>query len=212
MAVRLAQLGIQVTLMDASLPMLHFADRAASEAGVTERVTLQQGDASQLATLFADARFDLIVCHNVLEFVGDVSGVLRDAVRMLRQPSGIISILVRNHPGEVLKAALVSGDLDAAERNLTAEWGDEALYGGKVRLFRADELRALLHQGSLSIVAERGVRVFADYLPAKISRTDEYERIFHLERKLGKNPEFATVARYTQFVAHRARPVAKDRT
>ena len=47
-AVRLARLGFQVTLLDASEPMLDFAKRTAREAGVTERVALKHGDATQL--------------------------------------------------------------------------------------------------------------------------------------------------------------------
>src|SRR5579864_6296130 len=49
-AVRLARLGLHVTLLDASAPMLDFAKRAAQEAGVTDRVVLKHGDAAQLAT------------------------------------------------------------------------------------------------------------------------------------------------------------------
>ena len=77
---------------------------------------------------FPAGSFDLILCHNVLEFVDDPPSVLRSVARTLR-PSGIISILVRNQTGEVLKSALVNADLIAAERNLTSEWGDKALWG-----------------------------------------------------------------------------------
>ena len=212
---RLARFGIHVTLLDASLPMLDFAERAAREAGVAERITLKHGDAAQCADLFDAGSFDRILCHNVLKFMDDPPAVLRSAARILRASSGIISALVRNQPGEVLKAALLNGDLAAAERNLTADWGDESLYGGRVRLFTAQSLRAMLLESSLAVTAERGVRVIADYLPPKVSRSDEYDRIFELERKLGKRPEFAAIARYTHCLAHRAdsnhaRPVMKD--
>src|SRR5579864_5497999 len=50
-AVRLARLGFHVTMLDASLPMLDYAKRAAQDAGVAERVVLKQGDASQFADL-----------------------------------------------------------------------------------------------------------------------------------------------------------------
>jgi S-adenosylmethionine-dependent methyltransferase len=208
--VRLARLGLHVTLLDASLPMLDFAGRAAREAGVIESIALEHGDASQLATLFPAASFDLILCHNVLEFVDDPTSVLVTAARALRDSSSMISVLVRNRPGEVLKAALLNGDLAAAERNLTAEWGDESLYESRVRLFTAVSLQAMLLESSLAVTAERGVRVMSDYLPPRISRTDEYERIFELERELGRRAEFAAVARYTHCLAHRAGPVTKD--
>jgi S-adenosylmethionine-dependent methyltransferase len=209
-AIRLARLGLHVTLLDASLSMLDFAKRAAREAGVTERIALKHGDAAQLATPFDEGPFDLILCHNILEYVDDPGAVLHGAAHMLRDPSGILSVLVRNQAGEVLKAALQDGDLAAAEHNLTAEWGYESLYGGRVRLFAADNLQAMLAAASFAVTAERGVRVVSDYLPPRVPRTAEYERIFELERKLGRRPEFAAVARYTHSLAHRAGPVMKD--
>jgi hypothetical protein len=68
----------------------------------------------------------------------------------------------------------------------------------------------MLLESSLAVTAEHGVRVLSAYLPRRISRSDEYERIFELERKLGRQPEFAVVARYTHCVAHRAGPAMKD--
>ena len=208
-AVCLARLGHYITLLDASLPMLDFAKRAAHEAGVTERITLKHGDAVQLENLLDAESFDVILCHNVLEYVDDPCVVLRSATCMLRDASSIISVLVRNQAGEVLKAAINDGDLTAAECNLTAEWANESLYGGKARLFTAESLRAMMRESSLAVTAERGVRVMSDYLPSKVSRSDEYDRILELERKLGRLPEFAAVARYTHFLAHRHDPIMK---
>jgi S-adenosylmethionine-dependent methyltransferase len=202
-AVRLAKLGHHVTLLDSSQPMLDLAERTAQEAGVTERIALKHGDAAQLANFFPSESFDVIVCHNILEYVDDPCAVLRSAARALRDSSSIISVLVRNQAGEVLKAAIKDGDLVATECNLTAEWAHESLYGGKVRLFAAEGLQAMLLESSLATTAERGVRVLSDYLPSKVSRIDEYERIFELERKLGSRPEFAAIARYTHILAHR---------
>jgi S-adenosylmethionine-dependent methyltransferase len=208
-AVRLARLGLHVTLLDASVPMLDFAERAAREAGATERIALKHGDATQFANLFPAESFDLILCHNILEYVDDPCAVLRSAARALRDSSSIISVLVRNQAGEVLKAAIQEGDLAATEHNLTAEWGRESLYGGRVRLFTPESLHAMLLDSSLAVTKECGLRVLSDYLPPSVSRTDEYQRIFELERKLGRRPEFAAVARYTHCLAHRAGAVAK---
>ncbi len=214
-AVRLARLGLHLTLLDESAPMLDLAQRAAQQAGVTERIVLKHGDATQLANLFLAESFDVILCHNILEYLDDPRAVLRSAARALRDPSSIISVLVRNQAGEVLKAAIQDGDLAATERNLTAEWGHESLYGGRVQLFTAEGLQAMLLESSLAVAAERGVRVVSDYLPPKVSRNDEYQRILDLERKLGRRPEFAAVARYTHCLARRAdpdqtRPVMRD--
>lgn len=210
LGIPLAQLGFRVTLLDSSLAMLDIAKSGAREAGVAESVVQKHGDASQLESFFKSGLFDVILCHNVLEFVDDPSAVLRDSARLLRNSSSVISVLVRNQPGEVLKAALLDGDLTAAGKNLTAEWGDESLYGGKVRLFTAESLKSMMAASSLRVIAERGVRVISDFLAPKISREDNYERIFELDRKLGKRPEFAAIARYTQCLAHPRTGGSKD--
>jgi S-adenosylmethionine-dependent methyltransferase len=200
-AVRLARLGMHVTLLDSSSAMLAIAKRNAQEAGVTDKVAVQQGDATLLTNLFRTASFDVILCHNVLEYLDDPIAVLCAAARALRDSSAILSVLVRNRAGEVFKAAIQAGDLAVAENNLTAEWGQESLYGGRVRLFTSDSLHAMLKTASLAMIAERGVRVLVDYLPPRISRSAEFERIFELERKLSSRPEYSSVARYTQCFA-----------
>jgi len=206
---RLARLGYDVMLMDSSVAMLEIAKRAAKEAGLLEKIETKQGDAN-LADPFDEAAFDVILCHNILEFVEDPVAVLRSAAGALRTSSGILSVLVRNRAGEVLKAAILSGDVDAAACGLTAEWGNEALYGGKVRLFTPEATRSMLRAASLEVIAERGVRVMADYLSPRVSLSDEYDRVFALERQLGGRPDFSAIARYTHFVARRANTTIRD--
>jgi hypothetical protein len=65
-----------------------------------------------------------------------------------------------------------------------------------VRLFTSDSVRAMLREASKAAIVERGVRVLADYLPPRVSRSADYERIFELERKLGSRPESAAVYGY----------------
>jgi S-adenosylmethionine-dependent methyltransferase len=199
-AVRLAGLGIHVTLLDSSLTMLALAEQAVVDAGVSDKITIKHGDAGRLADIFQARSFDIILCHNLLEFVDDPGTLLRGAARVMRDSTAILSVLVRNRAGEVLKAALHTGDLNAAEHTLTADWGEESLYGGRVRLFTSEALEAILNDASLTLKARRGVRVVSDYLPKEISRSAEYERIFTLERKLGKRREFFGVARYIHYL------------
>lgn len=205
-AVRLARLGIHVTLLDSSQPMLDLAREAAKEAGVTDKIGMKYGDATELWNLLEDTSFDVILCHNVLEYVNAPAVVLGMISRGLRDPNSLVSILVRNQAGEVLKAAIQSGDLVQAERNLTAECSHESLYDGSVRLFTAESFQTMLNAASLSVIAERGVRVVSDYLPPVVSRSAEYDRILQLEHKLGSRQEFVRMARYTQWFAHRANP------
>ncbi len=202
--VRLARLGIHTTLLDSSPRMLDIAKRAARDAGVDGKIALKHDDAAQVGNLFPAGSFDIVLCHNLLEYVHDPNAVLSATAQVLRSDStgvGILSILVRNRAGEVLKAGIQAGDLRAAERNLTSVWGHESLFGGRVRLFTLNGLQVMTKGASLAVGAERGVRVISDYLPPQVSRREEYERIFELERKLGTRPEFAAAARYIQIIA-----------
>src|SRR5947208_15775119 len=113
-AVRLARLGLHVTLLDTSLPMLDFAKRAAREAGVTERIALKHADAAELANLFHGESFDVILCHNILEYVDDPRAVLRIPARAFRGPSRIITVSVRNLAAEPSKATIQEGVLAEA--------------------------------------------------------------------------------------------------
>jgi S-adenosylmethionine-dependent methyltransferase len=206
--VRLAGLGFHVTQLDPSEAMLEIARRAAQEAGIVNRLTFTHGDAAHLSDLLGAASFDTIICHNVLEYVDDPLIVLRVAASALRDTSSILSVVVRNRIGEVLKAAIQAGDLEAAEVNLTAEWGTESLFGGRVRLFTLSNLRAMFHAESLHPIAERGIRALADYLPPQLSGNNEYARILQLETKLSSRPEFAAIARYTQCITRRMESAA----
>src|SRR5207245_10026145 len=65
-AVRLARLGLHVTLLDTSLPMLDFAKRAARDAGVTERIWRKRADAGDLANFFHRSSFGGVLSRNFL--------------------------------------------------------------------------------------------------------------------------------------------------
>src|SRR5215472_11142740 len=80
-AVRLTRLGFHVTQLDSSKAMLDIARRKAEEAGVANRVTLVQGDAERLTNLFGTASFDIVLCHNILEYVDNPVTVLCGAAR-----------------------------------------------------------------------------------------------------------------------------------
>lgn len=200
-AIRLARLGVHVTLLDSSAAMLELAQWAVAKAGVGDMVAVKHGDAAQALGIFHAESFNVILCHNLLEYVEDPSAVVCGAARLLRDSSAILSLLVRSQAGEVLKAALKTGNLASAEENLNASWAHESLYRGTVRLFTPESLDALLLGAGLTVKGRRGVRIVSDYLPEEISRTTEHDHIFSLERKLGNRPEFFGVARHMQILA-----------
>src|SRR3954452_2118265 len=95
MSLRLAKLGVDVTLLDCSKRMLELAQLAFAEAGVIATPEVKLGDVLQAADIFEIRSFDVIVCHNVLEYVDNPAAVLRSFAKLLRGPRAVLSLLVR---------------------------------------------------------------------------------------------------------------------
>ena len=95
--------GAQVTGVDLSERMLAEARRKVAARGLAERVTLQQGDAEQLAA--ADASFDAATVAFGVRNFGDLHAGLCELARVLR-PGGRIVILEFSQPRNRLFRAL----------------------------------------------------------------------------------------------------------
>ena len=202
-SVQLARLDYEVVLLDGSEQMLRIARQQAEAGSVAARISICHADAGQLRELFAAESFHIVVCHNLLEYAEDPSTVVRDIAHVLRKDA-VLSILVRNRAGEVLKKAINSRDWKLATANLTAETVVDSLYGEVVRVFAPEEARDLLARAHLEVVAEHGVRVFFDYLGLENLPDAACSQIFELESALGVRPEFAVIARYIQVIARRS--------
>jgi S-adenosylmethionine-dependent methyltransferase len=193
----------QVVLLDISEEMLGIARKEAEARGVATLISFQQADAGQLHELCEAESFDIVICHNLLEYVADPAAIVRGIFFVLRK-GGICSVLVRNRAGEVLKAAMKSSDLELAKDNLFAQTVVDSLYGMPVRVFDRAEVLQVLAEANLRVVAERGVRVFSDYRDSAEPDHETYRKLLELEFALGGQPEFAAVARYIQMIARRS--------
>lgn len=209
-ALRLATAGWLVTLVDGSPRMMERAAELARARGLGERVACRvlDMDAGGLARALGESGYQLVVCHNVLEYVASPEALLQEACAALAM-GGRISLLVRNRAGEVMKQLLRGADPETVLGLLTARRVREDLYGLDVRLFDPDEIRSLLSAAGLEVVAERGVRVAADYLVDSIGAGDDaMERMLELERRLGEARELRAVSRYMQVIAERGQVAA----
>lgn len=89
----------RVTGIDPSAGMLVLATAKARQAGLADRMVLQDGDATTLP--FPDASFDGIVCAFCLRNIADRRAALVEMRRVLR-PGGTLAILELTAPRNVL--------------------------------------------------------------------------------------------------------------
>ena len=204
-AVRLAKLGHHVTVVDPSPDALAAARWRAAELGVT--LTAVQGEAIEIAGLVGDGAADLVVCHNVLEYVDSPAAAMAAIARVLR-PGGTVSVLAANMVAAVLQRAL-AGRYEEARRLLTSNASDPVAPATAAqgltehRRFTLAELTALIEGAGLRAGDAQGVRVFAGLLPGVGADPATADALRDLEAAAAGYPALRDIAARLHIFGHR---------
>ena len=201
-AVRVAELGHRVRVVDPSPDALAALDRRAREsgvAGVAERVTGQQGDLSSLLDHLPPASVDVVLCHGVLEHVDEVRPAVESLVAVLR-PGGVLSLLVAQRHSAVVARAM-AGHFQQAKALLDST----DPHGRAGRRFTREELEALLPAAGLTPTAVHAIRVFADLVPGSLLDLEPgaTAALVELEQAVAERPEYLPLAAQVHVIAKR---------
>jgi S-adenosylmethionine-dependent methyltransferase len=208
-AVRLAALGHHVTVVDPSPDALAGARWRAAELGVT--LTAVQGEAGDLAGLVGEGTADLVVCHNVLEYVDSPAAAMAAVARVLRA-GGTVSVLAANVVAAVLQRAL-AGRYDEARRLLEPHSpaagplapapAPAAPALTEHRRFTLTELTALIEGAGLRVGEAQGIRVFAGLLPGAGADPNAADGLRDLEAVAAAYPALRDIAARLHVLASR---------
>lgn len=152
LAVPMAELGAQVTVVDISVDALATLARRAAETGVGERVQPVQGDIESLGDVVALASYDLVLAHGLLEAVDEPATAMAALAAAVR-PGGLVSVVVANPVAAVLSRVL-AGDL-ATARTLLAAHADSPSIG--------EQLEQLCLDAGLVVEQVHGLGVFTEF-------------------------------------------------
>ena len=153
-----------------------------------------QGDAAILSQM-EDNTFDVVFCHNVLEYIEDKEEVVKELCRVLK-PGGMLSVVKHNRAGRVMQMAVLLDDMEKAHALLDGEDSAASKFG-TIRYYE-DEMISEWSAG-LKCVDCFGIRTFWDLqqnqekhgleewqdkmmqLEMRVSRMEDYRRIafFH---------------------------------
>ena len=195
-AVPFAALGHHVTVVDPSPDALAAAQRRAAEQRVS--LTAIQGEADGLDALAGQDRADLVICHNVLEYVDSPAAAMAGIARVLR-PGATVSVLAANTVAAVLQRAL-AGRYDDARRLLAAAAADGSPGGVSVadasapRRFTLAGLTALIEGAGLRAGDAHGIRVFSGLLPGADPDPGAAEALRSLEDAAATYPALRDIA------------------
>jgi len=152
------------------------------------------GDVTQLDN-FADETFDIVFCHNVLEYVETKEPIFEALLRVLKN-SGTLSIVKHNRLGKILHNAVFTDDPKKALSFFEVGLNQKNNFLGTQYLYSNEDLVEYVakHGGYLTKVF--GMRAFwALGQDNSVKFTDEwYENMLELERRAADIEEYKQVA------------------
>ncbi len=204
-AVRLAQAGHHVTIVDPSPDALASLERRSADAArageVPGSVRGVLGDTTDLLQHVDAGSFELVLCHGVLEHVDDTDQAMSVVASALR-PGAHASVVVAGRLAAVVARAL-AGDFAAATRVFSTDLSTWDTRSMGPRRFVAAELDELLVKHGLTPVASHALRVFADLVPSALVDIEPGARdaLFALERLVADHGDFTALSAGLQSIA-----------
>ena len=210
LAVRIAELGHHVVVVDPSPDALASLERRAADAGMVDGRQEQGsgtvrgvlGDAATLPDVVPPGSADVVVCHGVLEVV-DVPAQALDAAARALAPGGALSLLAAQRSGGRLRA----GDRSGTSPTPAPCWPTPTGDGGAATRCRdaspATSCVDLLGAAGFTVGEIRGVRVFADHLSSSRRRVRARGRraVRALEAEVATHPDFIAIATQLHLLA-----------
>ena len=149
------------------------------------------GDISALKE-FEDNSFDIIICHNVLEYIDDKESVVRELERVLK-PKGFISLVKHNRNGRIMQMAVLLDDFDKANALLHGENSSASKFGA-IRYYEDSQIEEW--SSDLLIEKTYGIRTFWDLQQNQDKHSDEewQEKMMDLELRVSELDDFMAIA------------------
>jgi S-adenosylmethionine-dependent methyltransferase len=203
-AVRLATLGHHVTVVDVAPVSLAGAQKLAGEHGVADRVEVREGDAHDVPGLVPGQVFDLVLCHNLLQYVPDRAAVVREVVKCVG-PGGLLSVVGPNAFAVPLEAAVRELDLDVARRAVDAKIKANVVYGKDIAVLTAEEISDHLRAEGLDLIGHHGVISVCNLIKDNDIKYDPefFKRLEDLEIALADRQPYPYTARMFHLIGKR---------
>ena len=199
-----AQHGCQVLVADYSEAMVTDGQKLMSELGLDKRVSFVLTRLEDLPSVIHDQKFDVVLCHNVLQYVESIPVALRSILQPLKS-QGIVSIICINRYSIAYHQAFFRGDLQAAKAAIGAT-ETNTIFGSTARALGVDEMVKLLEGQGCFIQADYGVRCMIDYWGDNERKTEPntLAQLEELEFALSAEYPYKLLARFFQVIAQKA--------
>ena len=170
-----------------------------------QRVRTHLSDIRNISNLFSEPQFDLILCHNVLQYMEDVPLLLRELAGLLK-PAGSISIISINRYSTPYHAAFLDGDLAGARVRLEVRASTTKIFDTMITSYSAEEINRLLADTGILSQGDYGIRCICDYWGDNERKSDPaiFAELERLEFALTDQHPYKLLARYFQVIGRKA--------
>lgn len=176
-------------------------DKEALDNNKYDNVKQICGDINELRK-FEDAYFDIILCHNVLEYAIEREDIMKEFQRLLKS-DGMISILKHNRAGRVMQMAVLLNNFQHANDLLDGKDSMASKYGS-IRYYNDEDL--VKWAPELKIKKILGMRTFFDLQQNQEIHKDEAWQIkmMEMEQRVSNIDEFRNVAFFHHVILMKA--------
>lgn len=156
-----------------------------------------QGDNSAIAEM-EDNSFDMVFCHNVLEYIDDKAQVIKELCRVLK-PGGKLSLVKHNRAGRVMQMAVLLDDFDKAHDLLDGKDSAASKFGA-IRYYEDSDVTSWAP--ALKLADSFGIRTFWDLQQKQEKHgLDEWQdKMVELEMRVSQIEEFRAIAFFHHLV------------
>ena len=195
-SIALAELGHHVCYNDISQKMLQKAQQAAADNNLVDKIKWHHGPYQD----FIDnkqQRFDIILCHALLEWLDDPQQLI-NTIKPALKDSGFLSLCFYN-PMALVYRNLMRGNFHVLNNGFSPQANSQGFTPNNACHF--DDVEKWLSNQELTIKNRSGIRVFSDYAREKRGGLNSEDSIIEMELKYSKEESFWRLGRYLHVIA-----------
>jgi ubiquinone/menaquinone biosynthesis C-methylase UbiE len=208
-AIRMAEKGCKVVLLDSSEKMLRAAAEKVEAKGLQHRITLKKGDIAD--TGYADETFDMVLCEHALFLFKEPDVAIRELKRVLKKNAALI-VSAQNRYVQALSSLAGKPRVDNVERAFKVLVNREhecMTQDGKVKIYTwtPQEFREMLERNGLRVekivgkVATMPLRVRQEFFMEKKHPEELFSKLLQFELALCEKPDALALAGHLQATA-----------
>lgn len=201
----MAESGASVDVVDRSMAMLHDLETTAEASGIGDRIKAHMHDIRSIHQYFDPDSFDLLICHNVIQFNPAWEELLVSMSAPLKT-GGLLSLMVRNWYAEPYRIDVNNHTEEELPTLLERTRGPSRVFDADVLFFSAGFLQEWLQKQGFEVLGDYGLLCRPDEeLQDNIAANEHklFQKLIALEAAMGDRVPYKHTARYVQIVARK---------